>query len=164
MTQTQPPLSKRLLAFAMRILNVPMRLILSMHRSTPLGKRLMLVYLTGRKSGKQYKQPISYVEDGDTLLTPGGGRWKFNLVDGRPEHVRLNGEDVTLLPELVRDPDEVERLLGVMGAKNKMTERFSGLHKDADGHYDRSRLNLMLQHGFCIVRWRREQPTEQPTA
>lgn len=85
MTQNQPPMSKRLLAFAMRILNVPMRLILSLHRSTPLGKRLMLVYLTGRKSGKQYKQPISYVEDGDTLLTPGGGKWKLNLVDGRPE-------------------------------------------------------------------------------
>jgi len=157
-TQTQPPLSKRLLAFAMRILNVPMRLILSMHRSTPLGKRLMLVYLTGRKSGKQYKQPISYVEDGDTLLTPGGGKWKLNLVDGRPERARINGEDVLLRPELVRDPDEVERLLGVMSARNKMTERFSGLHKDADGHYDRYRLNLMLQHGFCIVRWRREQP------
>jgi hypothetical protein len=159
-TENRPPLSKRLLAFAMRILNVPMRLILSLHISTPLGKRLMLVYLTGRKSGKQYKQPISYVEDGDTLLTPGGGRWKLNLVDGRPEHVRLNGQDVSLRPELVRDPDEVERLLGVMSAKNKMTERFSGLHKDADGHYDRSRLDLMLQHGFCIVRWRREHAAD----
>ena len=164
MTQNQPPLSKRLLAFAMRILNVPMRLILSMHRSTPLGKRLMLVYLTGRKSGKQYKQPISYVEDGDTLLTPGGGKWKLNLVDGRPERARLNGEDVLLRPELVRDPDEVERLLGVMSSKNKMTERFSGLHKGADGHYDRDRLNLMLQHGFCIIRWRREESSTSPAA
>jgi hypothetical protein len=45
--------------------------------------------------------------------------------------------DVILRPELVRDPAEVERLLGVMSSKNKMAERFSGLHKDADGHYDR---------------------------
>ena len=164
MTENRPPLSKRLLAFAMRILNVPVRLILSLHISTPLGKRLMLVYLTGRKSGKQYKQPISYVEDGDTLLTPGGGKWKLNLVDGRPERARINGKDVTLRPELVRDPDEVERLLGVMSSKNKMTERFSGLHKGADGHYDRDRLNLMLQHGFCIVRWRREESTASSAA
>ena len=42
--------------------------------STPLGKRLMLVYLTGRKSGRHYRQPISYVREGETLLTPGGGR------------------------------------------------------------------------------------------
>jgi hypothetical protein len=33
-----------------------------------LGKRLMLVYLTGRKSGRQYRQPISYIQDGETLL------------------------------------------------------------------------------------------------
>ena len=71
---------------------------------------------------------------------------------------------MTLRPELVRDPDEVERLLGVMSSKNKMTERFSGLHKGADGHYDRDRLNLMLQHGFCIVRWRREESTASSAA
>jgi hypothetical protein len=77
------------------------------------------------------------------MLAPGGGRWKLNLVDGRPEHARINREDLILRPELVRDPDEVERLLGVMSAKNKMTERFGGLRKDAAGHYDRDRLNLI---------------------
>jgi hypothetical protein len=102
---------------------IVMGLILSLRMKTPLGKRLMLVYLTGRKSGKQYKQPISYVRDGDALLTPGGGKWKLNLVEGRPERVRLNGDEVFLRPELVRDPEEVDRLLGVMSSKNKMTER-----------------------------------------
>jgi hypothetical protein len=153
----RPPLSRRIMAFVMRIVNVPMRLILSLPLRTPLGKGLMLAYLTGRTSGKQYKQPISYVEDGDTLLTPGGGRWKLNLVEGRPERVRLKGEDVFLRPELVRDPDEVERLLDIMSAKNKMTQRFTGLRRDAEGNYDRKRLELMLEHGFCIVRWRRAE-------
>jgi hypothetical protein len=147
------------MAFVMRIVNVPMRLILSLPLRTPLGKGLMLAYLTGRKTGKQYKQPVSYVEDDDTLLTPGGGRWKLNLVEGRPERVRLNGEDVFLQPELVRDPDEVERLLDIMSAKNKMTQRFTGLRRDAEGHYDSKRLELMLEHGFCIVRWRRTEPS-----
>ena len=111
----RPPLSRRVLMRVMpavfRVVNVPMRVVLGLPISTPLGKRLMLVYLTGRKTGKRYKQPISYVEDGDTLLTPGGGRWKLNLVEGRPERVRLNGNDVLLRPELVRDPEEVERLI-----------------------------------------------------
>ena len=136
-----------------RVVNVPMRLILSVPTSTPLGERLMLVYLTGRKSGRQYRQPISYVREGETLLTPGGGRWKLNLVEGEPTHVRLRGRDILLRPELVRAPVEVDRLLGVMGAKNPMVGRFVPIPKQADGHYDRGRLNLAIRHGFCIVRW-----------
>jgi hypothetical protein len=136
-----------------RVVNVPMRLILSLRISTPLGKRLMLVYLTGRKSGRHYRQPISYVRESETLLTPGGGRWKLNLVEGEPTHVRLRGRDIALLPELVRDPVEVDRLLGVMSAKNPTVGRFVPIPKQADGHYDRDRLNLALRHGFCIVRW-----------
>jgi hypothetical protein len=151
------PLSRRLMRSVMpvvfRVVNVPMRFILEQRTSTPLSKRLMLVYLTGRKSGKQYQQPISYVRDGETLLTPGGGRWKLNLVEGEPTHVRLRGRDISLRPELVRDPVEVDRLLGVMSAKNPTVGRFVPIPKQADGHYDRDRLNLAIQHGFCIVRW-----------
>jgi hypothetical protein len=59
----RPSLSRRVMVRVMpvvfRIVNVPMRRILSLPRATPLGKRLMLVYLTGRKSGRHYRQPIS---------------------------------------------------------------------------------------------------------
>jgi len=153
----RPPLSRRLLMRVMpivfRVVNVPMRLILGMPISTPLGKRLMLLHLTGRKTGRHYRQPVSYVGDGETLLTPGGGRWKLNLVERQPTHVRLRGHDVSLLPELVRDPVEVDRLLGVMSTKNPMVGRFVPIPKGADGHYDRDRLDLAILHGFCIVRW-----------
>src|SRR5215475_9388290 len=89
------PRSRRILIRVMpvvfRVVNVPMRLVLGLPISTPLGKRLMLVYLAGRKTGRHYRQPISYVRDGETLLTPGGGRWKLNLVERQPAHVRIRG-------------------------------------------------------------------------
>ena len=153
----RPPLSRRLMIRVMpvvfRVLNVPMRFVLGLRASTPLGKRLMLVYLTGRKTGRQYRQPISYVRDGETLLTPGGGRWKLNLVEGQPTHVRIRGRDAFLRPELVREPVEVERLLDVMSAKNRMVGRFVPIPKRPDGHYEPDRLELAIGHGFCIVRW-----------
>jgi hypothetical protein len=156
-TNAHPQLSRRLLMRAMpivfRVVNVPMRLVLGLPIATPLGKRLMLAYLTGRKTGRHYRQPISYVRDGETLLTPGGGRWKLNLLEGQPTHVRLRGRDISLRPELVRDPAEVDRLLGVMSAKNPMVGRFVPIPKRADGHHDRHRLDLAIRHGFCIVRW-----------
>jgi hypothetical protein len=155
--QTRLPFSRRVqiraMRTGMRIANVPMRFMLGLPVATPAGKRLMLVHLKGRKSGRHYKQPVSYVRDGETLLTPGGGRWKLNLVDGRPERVHLRGRDVMLRPELVRDPVEVDRLLGVMSAKNPMVGRFVPIPKGTDGHYDRDRLVLAIRHGFCIVRW-----------
>ena len=153
----RPPLSRRIqirvMPVVFRIVNVPMRFVLGLPYSTPLGRRLMLVYLTGRKSGRQYRQPISYVRDGETLLTPGGGRWKLNLVEGQPTHVRLCGRDVSLRPELVRDPAEVDRLLAIMSAKNAAIKRFVPIPKGPDGHYDLDRLGLAIQHGFRIVRW-----------
>jgi F420H(2)-dependent quinone reductase len=152
-----PPFSRRLqmrvMPIVFRVVNVPMRLVLGLPISTPLSKRLMLAHLTGRKSGRHYRQPISYVRDGETLLTPGGGRWKLNLVQGQPTRVQLRGRDISLLPELVRDPAEVDRLLGVMSAKNPMVGRFVPIPKSADGHYDRDRLDLAIRHGFGIVRW-----------
>jgi hypothetical protein len=155
--EARPPFSKRLMMQVMprvfRVVNVPMRSVLALPVATPLGKRLMLVYLTGRKTGRQYRQPVSYVPDGETLLTPGGGRWKLNLVEGQPTHVRLGGRDISLRPELVRDPTEIDRLLGVMSVKNPMIGRFVPIPKAADGHYDRGRLDLAVRHGFRIVRW-----------
>ena len=73
MTQTtKRPADRRLQATVFRIVNVPMRAVLGLPFPTPLGGRLMLLYLTGRKTGKRYRQPVSYVRDGDELLTPGG--------------------------------------------------------------------------------------------
>lgn len=152
-----PPLSRRVTMRAMpavfRVINVPTRSVLGLPRATPLGKRLMLLYLTGRKTGRRYRQPVSYTHDGETLLTPGGGRWKLNLVEGAPTHVRLRGRDISLRAELVRDPAEVDRLLGVMTAKNPMVGRFVPIPKGSDGHYDHDRLDLAIRHGFRIVRW-----------
>src|SRR5438105_7698899 len=108
----------------MRRVNVVMRLVLRLPFPTPLSSRLMLVTHIGRTTGRVYRQPVSYVRDGDTLLTPGGGRWSRNLRDGHPVTVRLCGRDVSARPELVADPDEVERLLKVMRERNPRLASF----------------------------------------
>lgn len=102
---------------------------------------------------KSYRQPVSYVRDGTDLLTPGGGNWKLNLTGGRPVRIRLGGKDVTARPELVADPGEVERLLGVMTERNPMAGRFVGIPRGPDGKLDRVKLDAAIQHGFRIVRW-----------
>jgi hypothetical protein len=137
----------------MSMLNVFMRPVLRLPFPTPFTKRIMLVSFTGRKTGKAYQQPLSYVQQGGTLLTPGGGKWKLNLREDQPVRIRLLGHDVFARPEFVKGPDEVERLIGVMAAANPTVGTFVGIPKGPDGRLDRSRLESALKYGLVIVRW-----------
>jgi deazaflavin-dependent oxidoreductase (nitroreductase family) len=147
------PLGRRIQARLMGMLNIFMRPVLRLPVETPLTKRLMLVSFTGRKTGKAYQQPLSYVQQGDTLLTPGGGKWKLNLREDQPVRIRLRGHDVFARPEFVKDPDEIERLIGAMTAANPTVGYFVGIPKGTDGRLDRGRLETAVKYGFMIVRW-----------
>jgi putative drug exporter of the RND superfamily len=148
-----------------RIVNGFMRALLGLPLPTPLGKRLMLVEFTGRKTGRHYRQPVSYVRHDHALLTPGGGNWKRNLKPGQPIRLHINGRDQTAIPEIVTDPDAVADLLAVMIATNPAVTRFSGIGLDTNGRPDRQRVGQALEHGFAIVRWRLNQPRpETPSA
>lgn len=153
----QRPLSRRIQARLMRVVNVFMRPLLRLPFPTPLTRRLMLISFIGRKTGKAYQQPVSYVQQGDILLTPGGGKWKLNLREGEPIRIWLRGRDVLARPELVKDPDEIARLIGVMTAANPTVSAFVGIPKGPGGRLDRGRLETAVKYGFMIVRWHLEK-------
>jgi deazaflavin-dependent oxidoreductase (nitroreductase family) len=155
MTESSPIDATRLhrRARLMKRVNVPMRFVLGLPFPTPLSSRLMLLHFTGRKTGRAYRQPVSYVRDEDILLTPGGGKWKLNLQAGEPVTIRLRGRDVTARPQFVRDPDQVDGLLRHMLARNPRLTSFVPFI-GRDGVIDRAKLQTALDHGFCIVRWR----------
>jgi len=136
----------------MKRVNVPMRFVLGLPFKTPLSSKLVVVSHAGRKTGRRYRQPVSYVRDGDTLLTPGGARWTRNLRDGESVPLHVAGRDVTATPELVRDPGEVDRLLRHMLTANPRAARFVPFI-EPDGTIDRTKLETALGHGFCMVRW-----------
>jgi hypothetical protein len=137
----------------MKAVNVPMRAVLRLPFATPLSANLMLISYTGVKSGRAYLQPVSYARDGETLLSPGGGRWTLNLKGGRPVRLRLRGRDVPAHADLVSEPAEVERLLGVIAAGNPRAMKFIPLPRQADGRLEPDALAAAIAHGFRIVRW-----------
>jgi deazaflavin-dependent oxidoreductase (nitroreductase family) len=139
----------------MRRVNKVMRPVLGLPFPTTLSTRLMLLTHTGRRTGRRYRQPVSYVRDGDVLLTPGGGSWTRNLRDGEPVTIRLRGRDVSARPELVGDPDEVDRLLRLMRERNPLLVSFVPF-LERDAPIDRTELETALGHGFRIVRWHPE--------
>jgi deazaflavin-dependent oxidoreductase (nitroreductase family) len=154
---TGPPSELVNRARRMKRVNVVMRPVLNLPFKTPLSTRLMLVTHVGRKTGRVYRQPVSYVRDGAVLLSPGGGRWTLNLREGEPVPIRLLGRDVVGRPEFIRDPDEVERALRKMLAHNRRLTSFVPFI-ERDGTIERSKLATALDHGFCIIRWNLDAP------
>jgi deazaflavin-dependent oxidoreductase (nitroreductase family) len=140
----------------MRLVNPPMRMLLSLPVATPLSGRLMLVTHVGRRTGRVYRQPVSYVRDGDVLLSPGGGQWTRNLRDGEAVPLRLRGRPHVGRPELVSDRQEVEQLLRRMLAGNRQLGRFIPFI-GRDGTIDETALTVAVEHGFRIVRWRLDE-------
>jgi len=65
----------------------------------------------------------------------------------------LRGHKVRARPELIKDPDEIERLLAVMTAANPRVSSFVGIPNGPDGRLDRGRLETAVSYGFRIVRW-----------
>jgi hypothetical protein len=144
----------------MRAVNVPMRLVLGLPFPTPLGDRLMLAFIEGRKTGRVYRQPLSYARDGEQLITPGGGNWKRNL---RPDHVvrlRVRGRDRSVLPEVIADPEQIRDLLDVLRAGNPRAESFIPVRKGPDGRPDPAGLGHAVEMGFRMVRW---HPAPEPS-
>ncbi|MEW2444747.1 nitroreductase/quinone reductase family protein [Micromonospora marina] len=92
-----------------RLVNRVMRWLLATPaRSGRVGRHLMLLHVTGRRTGRQLVFPVAYRhgEDGRLLVLTNSG-WRVNL-RGRPEvEVTLRGQLRPARAELVEDPDRV---------------------------------------------------------
>ncbi|MGV8964902.1 MAG: nitroreductase/quinone reductase family protein [Cellulomonas sp.] len=95
------------------VVNAVMRWMLSTPRSArSMGGSLLLLHLTGRKSGREFEFPVAYVADGDRLVVLTTSMWRVNLRERPDVQVTLRGRRVGARAELVEDPDAVARVYG----------------------------------------------------
>jgi deazaflavin-dependent oxidoreductase (nitroreductase family) len=154
MTETKYRPHQTTLERVMGALNALPTFVLRLPFQTPMSRRLVLLTYTGRKSGRSYTIPVSYVKQGDTLLIPGGGAWHKNLEHGSPVRVRLRGSERSARSEVIKEIDEVERLVAFMMAANPAVSRFIGVPREGDGRPNRARLEQVVRGGFAVVRLR----------
>lgn len=91
------------------MVNKVMRMMLSSpRRAQRVGRHLLLLHVTGRKTGREFVLPVAYRrEDDGRLLVLTNSGWRVNLRDGPDVAVTLLGEHRPARAELVEDPDAV---------------------------------------------------------
>ena len=120
--------------------------------SRVVGKRLITVYVVGRKSGKRYAVPVAYTRHEGTLLigTPFG--WGRNLRTGVPVEVRFKGRR-RVADVLVRtDEDAVVEDYAVMARDNRNFADFNKIGFDEQGDPDPADLRLAWAAGARAFR------------
>jgi deazaflavin-dependent oxidoreductase (nitroreductase family) len=143
MTETQAGPSPRAQTLsAQKLVN---RLVLGLLRtpllSRALGRRLVTLYVTGRKSGRRYVIPVAYTRhDGDLLIgTPFG--WGRNLRSGEPVTIRLRGRLRQADVQAYRAEGDVTRAYAVMCRDNRNFARFNQVTIGPGGQPDPGQLH-----------------------
>ncbi len=144
----------RVLQRAVRYFNPAVRFILSSRLHAVMSGRLTLLAFTGRKTGRSYTTPVSYVRDGSSLLVPGGGAWWKNLRNGRRPQVRLRGTWRSVTPALISEPADLAEVLRRMLAANPAISMFTGVRPGPGGQPDPEALERERRRGFVVVRLR----------
>ena len=108
-----PPVENRILPYAMlRVVNPVVRTLLKSRLHGVLSRDMMLLHVTGRRSGRVYVVPVGRHEHHGQLVASAGGAWRRNLVGGAALEVTLDGRRRRADGELVDDPEVVAEIFG----------------------------------------------------
>lgn len=155
MTETSPPATQTAQTLALQgAVNRLMRgLLRTPGLARLIGRRLLIVYVVGRKSGRRFAIPVAYTADPSGALligTPFG--WVRNLRTGVPVDIRLRGRrreaDVQVL---TAEPDVVAHYAR-MCRDNRQFAKFNRIGYDAAGNPEPGDLHAAWAAGARAVR------------
>jgi len=104
--------------------------------SSGMGKRLVLINVVGRKTGKRYSVPVAYTRHEGSLLvgTPFG--WARNMRTGEPVEIVLQGKRRQADVQVISDEAGVAAAYDVMCRDNRQFAKFNRISIGADGTPD----------------------------
>ncbi len=101
-----------------------------------MSKNLMLIHVTGRKTGKRYTLPVPYSQEEKTLVVMAAGVWWKNLRGGAPVKVRLRGQDYDGYAEVYEDTESITTEVRKFLSQRPEVARFLKVQLDANGQPD----------------------------
>ena|SRR5437764_34581 len=119
-----------------------------------VDKNTMLITVTGRKTGKSYTFPVSYIRDGETLLVNSqrNRTWWKNLRDGAPVTIFLQGHVWSARGETFTNTGMAAKILLMILQRMLTYQRLLHVKLDVSGQPENPEALQRLAQGYVIVR------------
>jgi hypothetical protein len=119
-----------------------------------VGRRLIVIDVVGRSSGKLYRVPVAYSRHQGELLVGTPFAWGRNLRSGEPVTILLKGRRVSADVTVLTDESDVAAAYEVMARDNRQFAAFNKIRLDAAGNPDPEDLHLAWAAGARAFRLR----------
>jgi deazaflavin-dependent oxidoreductase (nitroreductase family) len=119
--------------------------------SRVVGRRLITLYVVGRRTGRRYTVPVAYTPYEGTLLIGTAAGWAKNLRTGEPVEVRHRGRRRRAAVRVHTDEAEVVRYYAAICRDNRTFASFNRIALDADGAPDPHDLHLAWAAGARVL-------------
>ena len=96
-----------------------------------VGRRLVTLYVVGRKSGRRYALPVAYTRHQGDLLIGTSFAWGRNLRTGEAVAIRLQGRRRLAEVRVITDEQGVIDAYAVMARDNRNFARFNNIGFDS---------------------------------
>lgn len=134
----------------MQVLKQVPALILRSPAHGLVSEGMLLLSVTGRKSGKRYTLPIYYLRDGDTVVMTTDSRWWKNLRGGAPVTLRIKGENMTGVGEAITDEATVADVLTRMVRRFGRYGKVIGVRRESNGEPNAEDLDRVKRERVVI--------------
>ena len=154
--QQDGPQPRRPPILLFKVLNPVMRVLLRSPLQGVVSDRLMLMKVTGRKTGRRYSIPVGYARVGDSLYSGTEGRWARNLRGGAQVEVLLKGERRRASAELITDVEGMAEAYRTIAAASpgyaNALARSTGITFGPAGEVSRDEVVRAKAAGHVVVR------------
>ncbi|HIZ36969.1 MAG TPA: nitroreductase family deazaflavin-dependent oxidoreductase [Candidatus Ruania gallistercoris] len=134
-----------------RMFNCVVRRLLTSPVHGLMSGKLIVIEVTGRRTGTRYSVPTAYAERGEQVLVGSAGTWVRNLSPERPVVLVHRGRRRSMVPEVVTDAGQVVQLVADLLPGNSILQRNMGVTLGADGSPDRAQLAAARARGWVYA-------------
>ncbi len=147
-----PAVRGTLLGALLRLWNPLMRRLIDSPLHWPLSRWFAVLAWTGRKTGRRYSTPVSYVRDGRTAYVTTGDRWWRNLTGGARVAMRSAGrwQEGTAVP--LTDPADCRAEHERLFREHTWFRLLAGIPRGKDGGPDPVAVDRAVMAGRVLVR------------
>ncbi|MBF6441866.1 nitroreductase/quinone reductase family protein [Nocardia farcinica] len=137
-----------------RVVNAVVRTLLRAPVLGPVvGRRLLILHVVGRKTGRVFDIPLAYTRhDGALLIGTAVRPWVRNLRPGTPVQVSMGGPRRTAEAEVFTDEAEVMRLFEIIARDNPRNAEYNGIGFASDGSPNKADIYQTWRAGGAVIR------------